>query len=136
MELMEGRKSSTASASLGAPTEVTTTSTMMSTVSSVGAKGTATVMVSSTMEGDTVDLEEAMVSQGDDDDDGYGKKYQTTSKDRTDRSVVRAKQKEACEKQEQERAVMRYAEQQLQKEVEEKQKQLSEQALLEEEKKR
>ena len=75
MELMEGRKSSTASASLGAPTEVTTTSTMTSTVSSVGAKGMATATVSSTMEGDTVDLEEAMMSQGDDDDDGYGKKY-------------------------------------------------------------
>ena len=57
------------------------------------------------------------------------------SKDRTDRSVARAKQKEACEKQEQERAAMRYAELQLQKEVEEKQKQLSEQALLEEEEK-
>ena len=40
MELTEGRKSSTASASLGAPTEVTNTSTVMSTVSSVGAKGT------------------------------------------------------------------------------------------------
>ena len=75
MELTRGRKSSTASASLGAPTEVTTTSTVMSTVSSVGAKGAATAMVSSTMEGDTVDLEEAMMSQGDDDDDGYSKKY-------------------------------------------------------------
>ena len=102
MELMEGRESSTASASLGAPTEVTTTSTMTSTVSSVGAKGMATATVSSTMEGDTVDLEEAMMSQGDDDDDGYGKKYQTTFEDRTDRSAARAKQKEAHEKQEQE----------------------------------
>ena len=135
MELTEGHKSSTASASLGAPTEVTTTSTVTSTVSSVGAKGMATATVSSTMEGDTVDLEEAMMSQGDDDDDGYGKKYRTTSKDRTDRSAVRAKQKEAREKQEQEQAAMRYAEQQLQKEVEEKQKQLSEQALVEEEEK-
>ena len=78
MELMAGRKSSTTSANLGAPTEVTTTSTVMSTVSSLGAKGTATVTVSSTMEGDTVDLEEAMMSQGD--DDGYGKKYRTMSK--------------------------------------------------------
>ena len=75
MELTRGCKSSTASASLGALTEVTTTSTMTSTVSSVGAKGTATAMVSSTMEGDTVDLEEAMMSQGDDDNDGYSKKY-------------------------------------------------------------
>ena len=74
MELTAGRKSSTASASLGAPTEVTTTSTMTSTVSSVGAKGTATATVSSTTEGDTVDLE-AIMSQGDDDNDGYGKKY-------------------------------------------------------------
>ena len=135
MELTEGRKSSTASASLGAPTEVTTTSTVMSTVSSVGAKGTATAMVSSTMEGDTVDLEEAMMSKGDYNDDRYGKKYRTTSEDRTDRSAARAKQKEAREKQEQERAAMRHAELQLQKEVEEKQKQLSEQVLLEEEEK-
>ena len=133
MELMAGCKSSTAS--LGAPTEVTTTSTVMSTVSSVGAKGTATAMVNSTTEGDTVDLEEAMMSQGDDDDDGYSKKYQTTSEDKTDRSVARAKQKEAREKQEQERAVMRYAEQQVQKEVDEKQQQMLEQVLLEEEEK-
>ena len=133
MELTVRRKSSTASASLGAATEVTTTSTVMSTVSSVGAKGTATATVSSTMEVDTVDLEEAMMSQGDDDNNGYGKKYRTTSEDRTDRSAVRAKQKQAHEKQEQEQAAMRYAEQQLQKEVEEKQKQISEQALLEEE---
>ena len=75
MELTEGRKSSTASASLGAPTEVTTTSTVTSTVSSVGAEGTATATISSTTEGDTVDLEEAMMRQGDNDDDGYGKKY-------------------------------------------------------------
>ena len=53
MELTEGHKSSTASASLGALTEETTTSTMTSTVSSVGAKGMATVTVSSTTEGDT-----------------------------------------------------------------------------------
>ena len=38
MELTEGRKSSTASASLGAPTEMTTTSTVTSTVSSVGCR--------------------------------------------------------------------------------------------------
>ena len=75
MELTRGRKSSIASASLGALTEVTTTSTVTSTVSSVGAKGTATATVSSTTEGDTVDLEEAMMSQGDDDNDGYSKKY-------------------------------------------------------------
>ena len=102
MELTGGRKSSTTSASLGALTEITTTSTVTSTVSSVGAKGMATAMVSSTTEGDTVDLEEAMMSQGDDNNDGYGKKYRTTSKDRTDRSAARAKQKEAREKQEQE----------------------------------
>ena len=104
MELTVGCKGSTASASLGAPTEVTTTSILMSTVSSVGAKGMATGTVSSATEGDT-----AMMSQGDNDDDRYSKKYQTTSEDRTDRSVARAKQKEACEKQEHERAAMRYA---------------------------
>ena len=65
MELTAGHKGSTASASLGAATEVATTSTLMSTVSSVGAKGMATATVSSTMEGDT-----AMMSQGDDNNDG------------------------------------------------------------------
>ena len=59
-----GCKSSTASASLGAPTEMTTKSTMMSTVSSAGAEGTTTVTVSSTTEGEMVDLEEAMMRQG------------------------------------------------------------------------
>ena len=59
-------KKSTASASLGAPTEET-------------AEGTAPTGVTSTTEGDTVDLEAAMLSQGDDDDDVYGKKYRTTS---------------------------------------------------------
>ena len=92
MELTEGRKSSTASASLGALTEMTTTSTMMtSTMSSTGAEGTATVTISSTTEGETVDLEEAMMSQGDDDDDTYGKKYRTTSEDRIDRSAAQSK---------------------------------------------
>ena len=119
MELTEGCKSSTASASLGALPEMTTTSTMMSTVTSTSAEGMATVTITSTTEGETVDLEEAMMSQDDDNDDTYGKKYRTTSEDRTDRSAARAKQKEECEKQEKERAAMRYAEQQLQKEVEE-----------------
>ena len=43
-----------------------------------------------------------MMSQGDEDDDTYGKKYRTTSEDRTDRSVAQAKQKEEHEKQEKE----------------------------------
>ena len=43
-----------------------------------------------------------MMSQGDDDGNTYDKKYRTTSEDRTDRSVVRAKQKEEREKQEKE----------------------------------
>ena len=46
------------------------------------------------MEGDQVDLEVAMLSQGDDDDDVYGKRYCKTPEDRTDRSVARAKQKD------------------------------------------
>ena len=54
----------------------------------------APTVVTSTTEGDTVDLEAAMLSQGDDDDDVYGKKYHMTSEDRTDRSAARAKQKE------------------------------------------
>ena len=58
------------------------------------------------------------VEPRDDDDDVYGKKYRTTSEDRTDRSAARAKQKEDREKQERERAALRYAEAQLQKEVE------------------
>ena len=70
MELTEGHKSSTASVSLGAPPEMSTTSTM-STVTSTSAEGTATATITSTTEGETVDLEEV----GDDDDDTYGKKY-------------------------------------------------------------
>ena len=92
-------------------------------------------MVTSTTEGDTVDLEAAMLSQGDDDDDVYGKKYLTTPEDRTDRSAARAKQKEDREKQEQERKALQYAEAQLQKEVEERRKKEAQQALLEEEEK-
>ena len=76
-----------------------------------------------------------MLSQGDDDDDVYGKKYCTTPEDRTDRSAARAKQKEDREKQEQECKALQYAEVQLQKEVEERRKQEAQQALLEEEEK-
>ena len=68
MELTEGCKSSTASVSLGAPPEVTTTSTVMSTVTSTSAEGMATATITSTTEGEMVDLEEAMMSQGDNDD--------------------------------------------------------------------
>ena len=64
MELTQGCKSSTASMSLGAPPETTTTSTVMSTVTSMSAEGTATATITSTTEGEMVDLEEAMMSQG------------------------------------------------------------------------
>ena len=110
MELTEGRKGLGASASVGAPTEMTTTSTVTSTVSSTVTSTsesttttTATAMVSSTMEGElTVDLEEAMMSQGDDNDDTYSRKYKTMSEDRTDRGAACARQKEEHEKQERE----------------------------------
>ena len=120
-------KKSTTSASLGAPTETMVTMTVAA--SSVGAA------VTSATEGDAVDLEAAMLSQGDDDDDIYGKKYRTISEDRMDRSAARAKQKEDHEKQEKERLALQYAEIQLRKEVEERQKQEAQQALLEEEEK-
>ena len=47
-----------------------------------------------------------MLSQGDDDDDVYGKRYCMTPEDRTDRSVAKAKQKADHEKQEKEHAAM------------------------------
>ena len=49
------------------------TMTETAAASSVGEEGTILTAVTSTTEGDTVDLEEAMLSQGDDDDDVYGK---------------------------------------------------------------
>ena len=119
---LTGRKS-TASASLSAPKEAMVTTTETAAASSVGAEGTTLTVVTWTTEGDTVDLEVAMLSQGDDNDDVYGKKYRMTPEDRTDRSAARAKQKEDHEKQKKERAALRYAEAQLQKEVEERQKQ-------------
>ena len=128
-------KKSTASASLGAPLEAMETTTETAAASSLGAEGMAPTVVTSTMEGDIVDLEAEMLSQGDDDDDVYGKKYCTTSEDRTDRSEARAKQKEDHEKQEKERTALRYAEAQLRKEVEERQRQEAQQALLEKEEK-
>ena len=120
-------KKSTASASLGAPPETMDTMTVASSL--------AGAAVTSAMEGDAVDLEVAMLSQGDDDEDVYSKKYCTTSEDRTDRSAARAKQKEDHEKQERECKALRYAEVQLQKEVEECQKQEAQKVLLEEEEK-
>ena len=104
VELTAGCKRSTTSASLGAPPEMTTTSTMTSTstVSLEGSKDMAAATISSTTEGDTVDLEPAMLSQGDEDDDTYGKKYRTMPEDRTDRSVAWARQKEEHEKLEKE----------------------------------
>ena len=116
--------------------EVTVTMTEAAAASSVGAEGMTLTAVTSTTEGDTVDLEAAMLSQGDDDDDVYGKRYRTTPEDRTDRSAARTKQKEDREKQEKERAALQYAEAQLQTEVKECQKQEAQKALLEEEEKR
>ena len=124
---------STASASLGAPMEDTMIET--AETSTEGAEGTEPTPVALAIEGDTVDLEAAMLSQGDDDEDVYGKKYHTTSEDRTDRSAARVRQKEDREKQEKERKALQYAEAQLRKEVEERQKQEAQQALLEEEEK-
>ena len=131
---MAGKKF-TASASLGAPPEAMETTMETAAASSLGAEGMAPTVVTSNTEGDTVDLEAAMLSQGDDDDDVYGKKYLTTPEDRTDRSAARAKQKADWEKQEQERKALQYAEVQLQIEVEERHKQEAQQALLEEEEK-
>ena len=128
-------KKSTASASLGAPLEAMEMTTETAAASSLGAEGTAQTAITLTTEGDIVDLEAAMLSQGDDDDDVYGKKYRTTSEDRTDRSAARAKQKEDREKQEKECAALRYAEAQLEREVEERKKQEAQQALLEKEEK-
>ena len=128
-------KKSTASASLGAPLEAMEMTTGTITASSTGTERAATSAVGSTTEGGTVDLEAAMLSQGDDDDDVYGKRYRTKPEDRTDRSAARAKPKEDCEKQEKERAAMQYAEAQLQKEVKERQKQEEERMLLEQEEK-
>ena len=128
-------KKSTASASLGAPPEAVETTTETAAASSLGAEGKAPAVVTLTTEGDTVDLEAAMLSQGDDDDDVYGKKYLTTPEDRTGRSAARAKQKEDQERHEQEHKALQYAEVQLRKEVEERCKQEAQQALLEEEEK-
>ena len=70
------------------------------------ASGSVEKAVTMATEGDQVDLEAVMLSQGDDDDDVYGKKYHMTPEDRTDRSAARAKQKEDGEKQEKERAAL------------------------------
>ena len=97
---------------------------------------TAMATVSSTVEAEQeVDLEEAMHSQGDEEESGYGKKYKTTSEDRTDRNAAMAKQREERERQEKECKAMEYTEQEIQSKIAKKQKQLSEQALLEQEEK-
>ena len=129
MGLMQGQQGSrsTASASKGAPVRssmvTSTTSIAMSTVSS---------SVEAEQE---VDLEEAMHGQGDEEDEGYGKRYKTMPEDRMDRSTAGAKQKEEGEHKEKECKAMEYAEQEIQWKVEEKQRQMSEQALLEQEEK-
>ena len=89
---MAGKKSTT-SASLGTPPEAMEMTTETAAASSVGAEGMAPTAVTSTTEGDTVDLEAAMLSQGDDDDDVYGKKYRTTSEDRTDKECGKGEAK-------------------------------------------
>ena len=63
---------STTSASLGAPREAVDTMTETATTNTVGAEGMASTAVTLTTEGDTMDLEAAMLSQGDDDEDVYG----------------------------------------------------------------
>ena len=69
-------KKSPASASLGTPPEAMEMTMETAAASSLRAEGMAPAVVTSTTEGDTVDLEVAMLSQGDDDDDVYGKKYE------------------------------------------------------------
>ena len=114
-----------ASGSLGAPVG---SAIVTSTTS------TATATVSSTVEAEEEeDLEEVMHSQGDKEESGYGKKYKTTSEDRMDRSAARAKQKEERERIKKECKAMEYAEQEIQSKTAKKEKQLSEQALLEKE---
>ena len=100
---------STASASMGAPVR---SSTVTSTTS------VATSTVSSSVEAEQeVDLEEAMHSQGDKEDDGYNRRYKTMSEDRMDRSTARAKQKEEQECKEMECKAMEYAEQEIQQKI-------------------
>ena len=104
LELTEGRKGSRASVSAAAPTRPKATSTVMSASSSMvtstgedlATKTTmASATVSSAVSGEPLrDLEAAMLSQGDDDNDAYTKKYKTTSEDRTDRGAARSKQRE------------------------------------------
>ena len=107
-----------ASASLGAPVQTTTAATVSSTTEAA----------------QEIDLEEAMQGHEEEKDD-YGRKYKTTSEDRTDRGAARVKQREEREKKEREKKAMEYAERQLQQQIEAKQKQVSEEALLAEEEK-
>ena len=86
-------KKSTASASLGTLPEAVETTTETAAASSLGAEGTPPTVGTSTAEGDTVDLEAAMLSQGDDNDDVYGKRYLTTPEDRTGRSAAKGETK-------------------------------------------
>ena len=102
-ELMQGHKDTGASASASVGTSVTATT-------STSAGGEAEL---------ALDLEEAMLSQGDEEGDAYRKKYKTMKEDRTDRSEACAKQKEEREQQETERKAMEYAQKQLQKQIEE-----------------
>ena len=80
-----------ASASLGAPVRSATSTSTATT--------TAAAVSSTTEAGEEIDLEDAMQGQEEEEGD-YGRKYKTTSEDRTDRGAARAKQREEREKQE------------------------------------
>ena len=123
----ETRPKTKPSASLGAPVRsVAVTSTTTTTTATVSSSAEVT---------EEIDLEEARVGKGDEEETGYEKRYKTTAEDRTDRSKARQKQKEERQRNEQERKAMEFAEQEIQAKIADRQKQLSEQALLEQEEK-
>ena len=117
-----------ASTSAAAPTRPKATSTVTSASSLIVTSTrenlptemtTASATVTSTVSGEPpIDLEAAMLSQGDDDDNAYTKRYKMTSEDRTDRGAAKAKQREEREKHEWEQKAMEYAERQLQQQIE------------------
>ena len=82
----ETRTKTKPSASLGAPVRsAAVTSTTTTTTATVSSLAEVT---------EEIDLEEAMVGKGDEEETGYEKRYKTTSEDRTDRSKARHKQRE------------------------------------------
>ena len=74
-------KKSTTSASLDAPPEAMEMTTGMIAASSTGMERAVMPVVGLTIEGYAVDLEVVMLSQGDDDNDVYCKRYHTTLED-------------------------------------------------------